>query len=302
MRALLKAAVAASAAASVVSSAASAEGKFAVYLSMSYVGNGWQNEATNMISAMAKYYSDKVDLHIQVAGPVAQRQIQQINSMVQAGAKAIIVYPISPTALNAAIKNACDKGVVVFAYDSRVTEPCAYNVHPDQYELAVTGADWVSGQMHHKGNVLLVTGVPGTTVDTDRNRGFRDVIGKYPEMKIVGEVNGMWSLAIVEKVITEFMATHKWSDIDGIVGTGGGWTAWQQELAARTENSRPMGPTARTLPAWRCCPWARSPMRRFLMLRSARRRSRSRARRCPARSPSSSRCRCSRARRFRRTP
>ena len=187
---------------------------------------------TNMISAMAKYYSDKVDLHIQVAGPVAQRQIQQINSMVQAGAKAIIVYPISPTALNAAIKNACDKGVVVFAYDSRVTEPCAYNVHPDQYKLAFTGGEWVAEQMHHKGNVLLVTGVPGTTVDTDRNRGFRDVIAKYPEMKMVGEVNGMWSLAIVEKVIAEFMATHKWNDIDGIMGAGGGWTAWQRELAA----------------------------------------------------------------------
>ena len=60
---------------------------------------------------MAKYYSDQVDFHVQAAGPVAQRQIQQINSMVQAGANAIIVYPISPTALNGAIKTACDKGV-----------------------------------------------------------------------------------------------------------------------------------------------------------------------------------------------
>ena len=118
-----RAAVAAGAAASVVSSAAAADGKFPVYLSMSYVGNGWQSQATNMISAMAKYYSDKIDLHIQVAGPVAQRQIQQIDSMVQAGAKAIIVYPISPTALNAAIKNACDKGVVVFAYDYALPNP-----------------------------------------------------------------------------------------------------------------------------------------------------------------------------------
>ena len=139
MRALLRAAVAAATAVSVVSSAAAADGKFPIYLSMSYVGNGWQSEATNMISAMAKYYSDKIDLRIQVAGPVAQRQIQQIDSMVQAGAKAIIIYPISPTALNAAIKNACDKGVVVFAYDLRVTEPCAYNVHPDQYKLASPG-------------------------------------------------------------------------------------------------------------------------------------------------------------------
>ena len=50
-------------------------------------------------------------LQVQVAGPNAQRQIQQINAMVQAGAKAIVIFPISPTALNQVVKNACDKGV-----------------------------------------------------------------------------------------------------------------------------------------------------------------------------------------------
>ena len=113
-----------------------ADTKYKVFLSMSYVGNDWQAEAQNMVSAMAKAHADKVDLQIQIAGPVAQKQIQQLNAMVQAGAKAIIVYPISPTALNPAIKNACDQGVVVFAYDSLVTEPCAYNVVTDQTKLA----------------------------------------------------------------------------------------------------------------------------------------------------------------------
>ena len=76
--------------------------KYKVFLSMSYIGNDWQAEAANMVKAMAAHKSmaDKVDLQVQVAGPNAQRQIQQINAMVQAGADAIVVYPISPTALN----------------------------------------------------------------------------------------------------------------------------------------------------------------------------------------------------------
>src|ERR1700710_1882909 len=74
-----------------------ADKKFKIFLSMSYIGNDWQAEAENEIRAMAasKSLRDKVDLRIQVAGPNAQRQIQQINSMVQAGADAILVYPIS---------------------------------------------------------------------------------------------------------------------------------------------------------------------------------------------------------------
>ena len=98
----------------VMAQAGSAEAadKFKVFLSMSYIGNDWQAEAANMVKAMAahKDFADKIDLQVQVAGPNAQRQIQQINAMVQAGAKAIVVYPISPTALNAAVKNACARG------------------------------------------------------------------------------------------------------------------------------------------------------------------------------------------------
>src|SRR6185369_6208253 len=53
--------------------------KFKVFLSMSYIGNDWQAEAANMVKAMAahKDFADKIDLQVQVAGPNAQRQIQQ---------------------------------------------------------------------------------------------------------------------------------------------------------------------------------------------------------------------------------
>lgn len=79
-------------------SAAQAAEKHKIFLSMSYIGNDWQAEAANMVKAMAvhKSLADKVDLQVQVAGPNAQRQIQQINAMVQSGAEAIVVYPISP--------------------------------------------------------------------------------------------------------------------------------------------------------------------------------------------------------------
>lgn len=234
-------AVALTAGAFIGAGTAQAAEKKQVYLSMSYVGNDWQAESQNMISAMAKYYSDEMDLHIQVAGPVAQKQIQQINAMVQAGASAIIVYPISPTALNPAIKNACDKGVVVFAYDSTVTEPCAYNVFTDQKQLASQSAEWVAKQMGYKGNLIFVTGVPGTSVDTDRNDAAHAVFKKYPDIKIVAEPSGMWSQAVARKALTEVMATRKWSDIQGLWGATACIQAWSMQLEAGDSKLIPCG-------------------------------------------------------------
>ncbi|MDP6723267.1 MAG: substrate-binding domain-containing protein, partial [Pirellulaceae bacterium] len=119
---------------------ANAQEKYKFFYSASYYGNDWQAEATNMIKAMAAYYGDKIDLRVKVAGANAQRQIQQINAMIQAGANAIIVYPISPTALNKVAKAACDKGVVVISYDSEITEPCTYVAKVDAVDLGRTRA------------------------------------------------------------------------------------------------------------------------------------------------------------------
>jgi ribose transport system substrate-binding protein len=216
------------------SGTAIAKDKYKIYLSMSYIGNDWQGEAANMVKAMAssKDMADKVDLQVQVSGPNAQRQIQQINAMVQAGAKAIVVYPISPTALNGAVKNACDKGVTVIAYDAEITEPCAYNVHIDQEEAGRVTAEWLAKKLNGKGNIVAITGVPGTSVDTLRTKAAKDVFAKYPDIKIVNEAVGMWSQAVARTELSKILATRKWDQIDGLWMQVGCYTANTMQIEA----------------------------------------------------------------------
>ena len=184
---------------------ADAAEKHKIFLSMSFIGNDWQAEAANMVKAMAahKNYADKVDLQVQVAGPNAQRQIQQINAMVQAGAEAIVIFPISPTALNQVVKNACDKGVKVFAYDGEITEPCAYNIAIDQEEAGRVTAEWLVKKLNGKGNIIAITGVPGTSVDNLRTKAAKEVFAKHPDIKIVGEAVGMWSQAVARTELSK---------------------------------------------------------------------------------------------------
>ncbi len=208
--------------------------KYKIYLSMSFIGNDWQAEAANMVKAMAAHKSlaDKVDLQVQVAGPNAQRQIQQINAMVQAGADAIVVFPISPTALNAVVKNACNKGVLVFAYDAEITEPCAYNISIDQEEAGRVTAEWLVEKMNGKGEIVVVTGVPGTSVDNLRTKAAKEVFAKHPDIKIVAEAVGMWSQAVARTELSKILATRNWDTIDGLWMQVGCYTANAMQLEA----------------------------------------------------------------------
>lgn len=213
---------------------AEAADKHKIFLSMSYIGNDWQAEAANMVKAMAASadMKDKVALEVQVAGPDAQRQIQQINSMVQAGAEAIVVYPISPTALNQVVRAACRKGVMIIAYDAQITEPCAYNVTIDQEEAGRSTAEWLVDKLHGKGSIAVITGVPGTSVDTLRTKAAKEVFAKHPGIKIVAETPGMWSQAVARTELSKILATHNWDEIDGLWMQVGCFTADSMQLEA----------------------------------------------------------------------
>jgi ribose transport system substrate-binding protein len=157
---------------------------FKIALSMSYVGNDWQIEAKNLVAAEAATppYNHEVQLHTYVAGAAGaggadvNSQIEQMQQMIASGYDAIITFPISPTALDPVIKQACDRGVIVIAYDGAVTEPCAYNVHINQFAAGKFTAQWLVKALHGKGNIVEANGVAGTSVDTLRRAGAASVL------------------------------------------------------------------------------------------------------------------------------
>lgn len=211
---------------------AKAEDPFNVYLSMSYIGNDWQAEAKSMIEAMAKHpdYADRVDLQIQVSGNNAQKQIQQINGMVQSGADAIVVYPISPNALNRAVRNACEQGVFIIAYDAEITEPCAHNVTINQDEAGRVIAEWLVEELDGEGDIAMITGVPGTSVDKKRTEAAEDVFSQNEDINIVADAAGMWSQAEARQKLSQIMANRDWEDLDGLWMQVGCYTAAKMQL------------------------------------------------------------------------
>lgn len=221
-------------AALMIAAPATAQEPHKIFLSMSYIGNDWQAEAANMVKALAAHpdYADRVELSVQVSGPNAQRQIQQINAMVQSGADAIVVFPISPTALNNVVANACAKGVTIVAYDAEITDDCAYNVHIDQTEAGTVTAEWLVERMGGEGRVVMVTGVPGTSVDADRTAGAMAVFDQHDGIEIVGEAVGLWSQAVARTELSKLLATRDWSDIDGLWMQAGCFTANAMQLEA----------------------------------------------------------------------
>jgi ribose transport system substrate-binding protein len=205
---------------------AHAQGKhYKVFLDMSYSGNIWQAAAANGIKALAETppYNKEVTFKTIISGTDVQHQISDLQSMIAGGANAIIVYPLSPTALNRVIRQACQQHVLVFAYDSTVTEPCAYNVSSITARYGANSAQWMVNEMGGKGEVIINHGVAGTSVTKTYDAQALKVFGRYPGIKIVGQFYGNWNDATSQEGVSRILAAHPslnaiWT-VDGTYGS-----------------------------------------------------------------------------------
>lgn len=216
------AAIAATLATSVVATTTHAQDKkYKVYLSMSYSGNGYQTETSNLIKALAATppYDKMIDLQTVISGTDVQAQASAYESMISNGANAIITFPISATGLNRAIHHACEKGVLFWTYSATVTEPCAHTVSYITAGFPQNTAQWLVNKLNGKGTIFIDRGVPGNSVDKMNYDGAMSVFKKYPGIKIAAEYYGMWSSQATQQETAKALAAHP--DIDAVFGENG---------------------------------------------------------------------------------
>ena len=192
------------------------DGKFIVYNNLSYSGNAWSNSAANMIKALAETapYDDEVEFRKVISGADISKQISDLQSMINAGADAIISYPLSPKALNAVVDQAAAKGTLMFFYDGTVTNEKAYNVSYITSGFGQHTAQELVNELGGEGKIFMNSGVSGTGTDTMHNEAAKSVFDKYPGIEVVSQYWSNWDAVQSKTNTLKALAAHP--DVDGI--------------------------------------------------------------------------------------
>jgi ABC-type sugar transport system substrate-binding protein len=120
--------------------------------------------------------------------------------------------------------------------DNVVTTPKALKLNTDQVKFGETLADWLAKKLNGKGNVIMVTGVAGTFVDQDRNKGAENVWSRNPGIKVVSRYTGMWDSSVAERNTAAVL--NSLPQIDGIWCQGGTDGVLKALLAAASHSWR----------------------------------------------------------------
>ncbi len=210
-----------------------------IALSNNYAGNSWRQA---MLESWAKVTGQAVTDGVVAAADAfttaenqATEQAAQIQNMILQGYDAIVVNAASPTALNGAIKEACDVGIVVVSFDGIVDEPCAWRVAVDFEAMGKSQLDYLKTALPDGGNLLEIRGLAGVFVDDAISAGIHAGVAENPQFKIAGSVHGDWAQDVAQKAVAGILPSLP--EIAGVVTQGGDGYGAAQAFAAA---GRPM--------------------------------------------------------------
>ena len=206
-----------------------------IALSNNYAGNSWRQ---SMLKSWEKVTSKAVSDGVVAEAPAfttAENQVteqaSQIQNLILEGYDAIVINAASPDALNGAVKQACDAGIVVVSFDGIVTEPCAYRIAVDFKRMGEIQVDYLANKMADGGNLLEIRGLAGVFVDDEISAGIHKGVENHNQFKIVGSVHGDWAQDVAQKAVAGILPSLP--EIKAVVTQGGdGYGAAQAFKAA----------------------------------------------------------------------
>jgi ribose transport system substrate-binding protein len=205
-----------------------------IAFSNNYAGNSWRQAMLKSYDLVTKKaVADGIVAAADVfttADKEVPTQAAQIQNLILQGYDAIVINASSPDALNGAIKQACDAGIVVVSFDGIVTEPCAWRVVVDFKDMGKQEVEQMAKFQPKGGNLLEIRGLAGTSIDEAIHNGIVEAVAAHPEFKIVSTVTGDWDQTTAQKAVATVLPSLP--DIVGVVDQGGDGYGAAQALAA----------------------------------------------------------------------
>jgi ribose transport system substrate-binding protein len=205
-----------------------------IAFSNNYAGNSWRQAMLKSYDLVTK---KAVADHVVAAADVfttadkeVPTQAAQIQNLILQGYDAIVINASSPDALNGAIKQACDAGIVVVSFDGTVTEPCAWRVVVDFKDMGLQEVEHMAKLQPKGGNLLEIRGLAGTSIDEAIHSGILEGVAKHSDFKIVSSVTGDWDQTTAQKAVATVLPSLP--PVVGIVDQGGDGYGAAQAFAA----------------------------------------------------------------------
>jgi inositol transport system substrate-binding protein len=149
-----------------------------------------------------------VQLIVNDARRSAENQVRHIETFVAQKVDAIILNPCEVDASSPAVDKALAAGIPIVNVNSETqSKPTAFVGSHDE-ESARLAMEYIAGRLKGKGQIVIMHGYMGQAAQLKRDRGARDVLGKYPGLRVLAEQTAEWDRAKAVSLMENWLQTH----------------------------------------------------------------------------------------------
>lgn len=119
------------------------------------------------------------------------KQINGVQDLVARGVKGVLISPIDATGVNAAYDAAAAGKVPIVSVARGSTSPNqTLHVAMDEKQIGRDIAEWTARSIGGKGKVAMLLGPSGAPTFRNLAEGYTEVMGKYPDIRVVFRNDG----------------------------------------------------------------------------------------------------------------
>jgi ribose transport system substrate-binding protein len=191
------------------------------------ISNVWAVGWLHSLQYIAAQRKDVIkQLIVTDANDDANKQVADIQDLLQRKPDLLLVRPATAQALDPAVTRAMKSGVPVVLSDRSITSDNYLSlVNADDWSLGRNMAQWIAETLKGKGNIVMIAGIAGASPAENRIKAAHEVFDTYPDIKILDLQYTDWSPAKGKTVMAALIQKYGkqidavWSD-HGLEGSG----------------------------------------------------------------------------------
>ncbi len=165
-------------------------------VSMSQFDDTWLTYLRESMDQKARSMPEGVQLQFEDARSDVVKQLSQVESFISQKVDAIVVNPVD-TAATRKITEAAVKAGIPLVYVNRRPDDLnlpkgVVTVASDDLEAGKMQMQYLAEKMGGKGSIVILLGDLANNSTTNRTKGVKEVLARYPGIKVDQEQTGVW--------------------------------------------------------------------------------------------------------------
>lgn len=168
-----------------------------------------------MLDAMKNYSNSLNDVEVIFVDSKHDSNIQlsQVQNFISQNVDAIAVNPAVTTNMLTDIAKEAKIPILSYNDPLKNLDDSASYISSDFKQSGILEMEYLAKKMNYKGNVAIMMGGMGSEPQRRRTEAFREVIAKYPDMKIVAEQTAEWNRAKAMALMQTWLESGKEIDV-----------------------------------------------------------------------------------------